>query len=546
MISYVCKYTPVELLRGFGADCAVLDETPESFEVGEREAHANICGFGKAVLQAALGGRADELVLVNCCDVMRRVYDIIVEKGCCKFVFLLDLPHTDSDCQRDRFAREITRLRDEYAVYSGKSFDEKLFHSAFETRAEDPAPYVALLGARTGSSLENTLRAALSVPVKNLTCVGNRSVSLGSLAPLRGDELIRAYAGALLSQLPCRRMEDHSARRALFEDPKLLGAVYHTIKFCDYYGLEYAEAKKICSAPMTKIETDYSLGSEGQLSTRVEAFAETLGCGMNFQKSGGEYFAGVDSGSASTDAVIIDKSGKIVGKSVLPTGGGAQKSASQALDAALADAGLRREQITRVVATGYGRANIGGGDGSVTEISCHAKGAHRLCPAARTVIDIGGQDSKIISIDGDGRVLSFAMNDKCAAGTGRFLEMMARTLGLSLEEMSEAGLKWKNDIVISSTCTVFAESEVVSLVAENRAVSDIVHGLNNSVAAKITALMGRLDGKPQYIMTGGVARNQGVVRAIEDRIGEKLYICPEAQICGALGAALFAGGFEEK
>jgi predicted CoA-substrate-specific enzyme activase len=267
---------------------------------------------------------------------------------------------------------------------------------------------------------------------------------------------------------------------------------------------------------------------------------------MNFQKSGGEYFAGVDSGSASTDAVIIDKSGKIVGKSVLPTGGGAQKSASQALDAALADAGLRREQITRVVATGYGRANIGGGDGSVTEISCHAKGAHRLCPAARTVIDIGGQDSKIISIDGDGKVLSFAMNDKCAAGTGRFLEMMARTLGLSLEEMSEAGLKWKNDIVISSTCTVFAESEVVSLVAENRAVSDIVHGLNNSVAAKITALMGRLDGKPQYIMTGGVARNQGVVRAIEDRIGEKLYICPEAQICGALGAALFAGGFEEK
>ena len=542
MISYVCKYTPVELLRGFGAECAVLDAAPDNFELAEREAHANLCGFGKTVLQAALRGETPELVLVNCCDVMRRVYDILLEKGCCRFLFLLDLPHTDSECQTERFARELARLRDAYAAHSGAAFDEAKFFGAFESPAVDPSPYVAILGARAGRGLEDMLRASLSLPVKNLTCVGNRAVSSSGLGGLSGEALVRAYAHALLSQLPCRRMEDHSARHALFEDPRLLGVVYHTIKFCDYYGLEYAQALNVCRAPMTRIETDCTLQSNGQLSTRIEAFAETLGCGGADAARGGEYFAGVDSGSASTDAVILDKSARILGSSILPTGGGAQKSAAEALDEALRAAGLRRGQIARVVATGYGRANIGGGE-SVTEITCHAIGAHHLCPAARTVIDIGGQDSKIISIDENGRVLSFAMNDKCAAGTGRFLEMMARTLGLSLEEMSAVGLKWKNDIVISSTCTVFAESEVVSLVAQNRAAADIVHGLNNSVAAKITALMGRLGGEPEFIMTGGVARNAGVVHAIEERLGRKLYICEEAQICGALGAALFAGGF---
>ena len=546
MIRYVCKYTPVELLRGFGAECAVLDEAPESLELGERASHPNLCGFGKAVLQAALAGRADELVLVNCCDVMRRIYDVLIQKGCCRFVYLLDLPHTDNDCQRRRFAREIQKLGDAYAATSGQTFDRARFLAAFETPCHGAEPYIALLGARAGSALENRLSAALDAPVRNLTCVGSRAVSPAGLSGAEGDALMAAYAGALLSQLPCRRMEDHAARRALFEDPALLGVVYHTIKFCDYYGLEYAAAQKLCAAPMTRIETDGSAQSEGQLSTRIEAFAETLGRRRAAPApASGDYFAGVDSGSASTDAVIIDRQGQLLGSSILPTGGGARKSAALALDAALLDAGLARSKIARVVATGYGRENIGGGE-SVTEISCHARGAHFLRPGVRTVIDIGGQDSKIIRLDGDGRVLSFAMNDKCAAGTGRFLEMMARTLGLTLEEMSRAGLEWREDLTISSTCTVFAESEVVSLVARNVPTPDIVHGLNKAVAAKVAALLGRLGGEGEYMMTGGVAQNEGVARAIEARLGEKITVCPEAQLCGALGAALFAAGLAEK
>jgi predicted CoA-substrate-specific enzyme activase len=238
--------------------------------------------------------------------------------------------------------------------------------------------------------------------------------------------------------------------------------------------------------------------------------------------------------------VILDQDKTIVASAIVPTGGSARASAEKGLDEALRAARLDRGALLRTVTTGYGRSYIGAPDESITEISCHAKGAHFLYPAARTVIDIGGQDSKAIRIDASGAVRNFVMNDKCAAGTGRFLEMMARTLGLSLEEMSALGLRWKEEIVISSMCTVFAESEVVSLVAQNRAVPDIIHGLNDSVAAKVGALVGRLGLEGGYILTGGVAKNTGVARALENKLDISLYVCDEAQLCGALGAALFA------
>jgi predicted CoA-substrate-specific enzyme activase len=197
-----------------------------------------------------------------------------------------------------------------------------------------------------------------------------------------------------------------------------------------------------------------------------------------------------------------------------------------------------------VVTTGYGRETIGLSDASATEITCHAKGAHFLFPQARTVIDIGGQDSKVIRIDERGNVVNFVMNDKCAAGTGRFLDMMAKTLELTLPEMSELGLAWKNEVTISSMCTVFAESEVVSLVADNTAPEDIIHGLNASVAGKTASLVKRLGGEPAYIMTGGVAQNKGVVKELSDKLGAEVHVPQEAQLCGAIGAALLA--FEER
>ena len=158
----------------------------------------------------------------------------------------------------------------------------------------------------------------------------------------------------------------------------------------------------------------------------------------------------------------------------------------------------------------------------------------------RTIIDIGGQDSKVIRLDDEGNVTDFVMNDKCAAGTGRFIEMMAQSLQLSLEEMSTYGLKWDEDIAISSMCSVFAQSEVVSLIASGQKLEDIVHGINNSLASKVVSLGKRGKLKKEFMMTGGVARNIGVVRAIEDKLEAEVIVPQEPDICGALGAALIA------
>lgn len=207
------------------------------------------------------------------------------------------------------------------------------------------------------------------------------------------------------------------------------------------------------------------------------------------------------------------------------------------------DAHLSKDQLTNVVTTGYGRENIDKNTDSVTEITCHAKGAHYLHPETKTIIDIGGQDSKVIRIDEQGNVENFVMNDKCAAGTGRFLDAQARALNMSLEELSKTGLNWKNDITISSMCTVFAESEVISLVADNVAISDIIHGLNKSVASKTASLVHRIKGEPEFIMTGGVAQNAGVVQCLEQALNAKIYVDDSAQLCGAIGAALI--GLEE-
>ena len=557
MIHYVCKYTPIELFKGFGEECAVLEEMPENFEMSDQIAHANLCGFGKSVIQAVLEGKADQLVLVNCCDSMRRVYDIVASTGKCKFLYMLDLPHEDNECEKIKFAGAIRRLKEAYEAYSRQQFDKERFIRSFTESEKERKPYIGVLGVRVSGVLEDMIQDNIRMKVDNLTCTGGRRLAVlpEEMEIMDEDAMFLAYADALLAQMPCFRMNNSTRRNQLYLDPDLKGIIYHTIKFCDYYGFEYASIKKNIKIPLLKIETDFTSQSAGQLLTRIQAFSETIegsedmdpekGISEEARKkmeSGVYYVAGIDSGSTSTDVVILDQNGKIKSTMIIPTGGGAMMSAEKSLAAAVEKAGIQEEDIVRIVTTGYGRAYIDSGDDSITEITCHAKGAHYLNPNVRTIIDIGGQDIKAISIDEHGAVTNFLMNDKCAAGTGRFLEMMARTLGLSLEEMSVKGLEWKENIVISSMCTVFAESEVVSLVAQNKNVADIIHGLNVSVASKVGALAARLGKKNpgEYMMTGGVAKNQGIINALEEKLGAKLYICDEAQLCGALGAALFA------
>ena len=353
----------------------------------------------------------------------------------------------------------------------------------------------------------------------------------------------------LLGQTPSMRMMVNSGRKRLYNDPNLKGIIYHTVKFCDFYSFEYAQVKQNITVPLLKIESDYTVQSSGQLLTRLEAFAESMNMDnleSGEKKMGKGYFAGIDSGSTSTDVVILNKDGEIVTGIILPTGAGAAMGAERALEEALKQAKLQREDIDAMVTTGYGRTAITDGDKSITEITCHARGAHFLNPEVRTGIDIGGQDSKVIRLDENGAVANFVMNDKCAAGTGRFLEMMARTMEMDLDQMSEAGLTYKEDITISSMCTVFAESEVVSLIAQNKETDDIVHGLNKAVASKTAALAKRVGGEERYMMTGGVSKNKGLVKTLEEKLGTTLVIFDKAQFCGALGAALFAMDMVQK
>lgn len=539
---YICKYTPTELLTALGGECVLLDESPENFDLSDQVAHPNLCGFGKSILQAVLSGGIRELVLVNCCDTIRSAYDILQEYGDLDFLYMLDLLHNQGGCSVDHAKQQLIALAEAYGAYKGTSFDRDAFLSAFHPEQPLTGPHITVLGARMGDDLFQMTQKLLPLPTENSTCVNNRNVAVPDQASEDFDTLMEQYARALLGQIPCMRMTDKSGRKALYNDPGLAGVVYHTVKFCDYYGFEYAQLKEELSVPFLKLESDGTKQSQEQLRTRLEAFAE------GFQTAEAPaagpaakgYYAGIDSGSTTTDVVILDQDKNVKAKVILPTGAGASGGAARALEQALEAAGLKQEDLIATVTTGYGRSVITSGDKSVTEITCHAKGAHYLNPQVRTVIDIGGQDSKVIRLDEQGGVVNFVMNDKCAAGTGRFLEMMARTLELSLEEISKIGLEWSEDITISSMCTVFADSEVVSLVAQNKALPDIVHGLNNSVAARAAALFRRVKGEAVCMMTGGVSHNQGVVKAIEENLGLPLFIHEDAQLCGALGAALFA------
>ena len=254
----------------------------------------------------------------------------------------------------------------------------------------------------------------------------------------------------------------------------------------------------------------------------------------------GQYFAGVDIGSTMTKVVIMNQAtlASVIG----PTGPEHRKLANRVMEEALAKARLPFEDITYVVATGYGRINVPFADKQITEISCHARGVAHLLPEVRTVIDIGGQDSKGIKIK-EGRAVDFVMNDKCAAGTGRFLEVTAEGLGVSLNDMGRLSLEAKKKVEISSTCTVFAAQEVVARLSEGVALPDIIAGLHEAIATRIYGMVRRLKIEREVALTGGGAKNIGLVKAIEDKVGFPVLVPPEPLLTGALGAALLGRDF---
>lgn len=252
--------------------------------------------------------------------------------------------------------------------------------------------------------------------------------------------------------------------------------------------------------------------------------------------------AGVDIGSLTAKTVILDLESNILAYNVIREGIVDQEAAEKSLKKALAAAHLKQEQLAAMVTTGYGRSMVkfGGGGRNVTEITCHARGMHFVIPEARTLIDMGGQDTKAIKMNEKGDVVNFIMNDKCAAGTGRFLEVMAGALKVKLEDMGSLSLQSDNSERISSVCTVFAESEVISLVAQGHLKKDIIAGIHMAVANRVAGMTRNVGVQPPVAMSGGVAKNQGIVKALESALHTQLTLPPEPQIIGALGAALYA------
>lgn len=252
------------------------------------------------------------------------------------------------------------------------------------------------------------------------------------------------------------------------------------------------------------------------------------------------YTGGVDVGSTQTKAVILDEGGRVAGRALLDMETSMVTIAQDAFRAALADAGVEEAQVARIASTGYGRYNVSFGHEQVTEISCHARGAHALFPNTRTVIDMGGQDSKAISVDENGHVLDFVMNDKCAAGTGRFLANAAEVLGLGLGEFGALSAKATHPVKITTVCTVFVESDILSYLALGKKPEDIVRGVHLAIAKRTVSLARRVPLEPAVTLTGGVSRNEGMVAALEEILGVPLQVSPQAHFAGALGAALHA------
>lgn len=256
--------------------------------------------------------------------------------------------------------------------------------------------------------------------------------------------------------------------------------------------------------------------------------------------------AGVDIGSLTAKVVILADN-EIISHNIIATGADTAETSYRVMNNALQGTGLTLEDIQYIVGTGYGRFIIPFSKKNVTEISCHAKGAHWFFPGVRTVLDMGGQDCKVICCDGNGKVTEFLMNDKCAAGCGRSMEVMAGILSVPLEDIGRLSLAIEEEPpAVSSTCTVFAKSEALSLLRKGVSVNRILAAYCDALALRVINLIQRVELKEDFVISGGIAKNMGVVKRIEKRLGIKAHICFEPQIVGALGAALFARGLLEK
>ena len=473
----------------------------------------------------------------------------------------------------------IHALRKVIRKNSGRSTDNTKEH-------ENTIPVIITGSPVSGEQVFRIIEDAGFTIVYNDSCLDTRWLDR-RLEPTVSDNPFKDLSRIYLSRTPCARMHDRKteldAMGARYSR-EVKGIIHFRMPFCDLYGFDLVHLmSNLGKEAVLPIEADGSQQSEGQIKTRVQAFAEMIKSAKQ-REPGGQlnaslpphniwvkgpvksakqrepggpvknrgvsvrrtsvkkerYYCGIDIGSTTVDGVIIDGGGNILCHRIMKTGPRADKASHTMLQQMVNEVSLTIEEIERIVATGYGRESLSFAQDTVTEISCHAKGVRHLLPETRFVVDIGGQDSKVIKIDDTGKVQDFQMNDKCAAGTGRFLEVMAHSLEVDISAMSDLSLEKGEIVPISSVCTVFAESEVISLLGKGYEPSSIVKGIYRSITNRIEGMVRRVGPVEPAAITGGGALNRGLVRHLEERAGLSFTSPDIPQIVGAVGAALYA------
>jgi predicted CoA-substrate-specific enzyme activase len=578
MIYYACSYVPLEILI---ANKQPFKRIKTPMKTESELIHRNLCDYCKTIFQNVMNMDKDDVFIsIDSCDAMRRISDVLKKEAKAKII-TLRLPWKNDLVAVNMYKKELKTLIKELTEYSdngltendlsyGISFFKKIADniwnvhmgsfSALEKQKtvnyaldgqfytpeskkifEDPdKPGLAVIGGFSQPErLIEIVNKAGGRVMLNESCQGIRPFT-GKYSN-EGDNLFNISQRIIQNRLPCGRFYGNygSELNYLLEKFNIDGIIKVQPKFCDFYGFTTEEI----DLPILNVESEFPQTVSGQLLTRMGAFVERIrkkkpGHSRYFSEE--KLFAGIDSGSTTTNVVIIDKNKNILYKETTSTGTNAKQTARSLLEKGLKSLKTSTDSLAYTIATGYGRNIIDFASDTVTEITCHARGARALLSEIRTIIDIGGQDSKSIKLGNDGSVKDFAMNDKCAAGTGRFLEVMSNVLEVNLNEMSVKALNAKRAAAISSMCTVFAESEVVSLLGKGENTSEIAAGLVNSIAKRVAGLYRGIKGEEPVAFTGGVARNDSVKNALEKELNVTLSVPEDPDIVGAYGAALFA------
>ena len=600
-VAYTCSYIPLEIIHAAGYIPVRLSGSPDCCNHEETDLSRNVCPYAHAILNDFRDNRETivGVIVTDSCDAMKKVFDVLHLEG--NQVHLLSVPRKITENAVDYFAGQLkelfrrmceasgteaqpARIADSIALYRELreqleicrvenyfpsyaeyfAFRQKLYHEdpreslkrLGEIMNRPPAgskregiPVITTGSPMPGEGIYSVIEETGFTILINDSCLDTRWDPPEESDISLSEDPFRYLSRLYLDKTPCARMEGRKRElerlEALYPE-QAKGIIHFRMPFCDLYGFDLVHLlDKTGKQAVLPLETDGSAQSEGQIRTRVQAFAEMIEgehhAGQQEKRVNHTetVYCGIDIGSTTVDGVLLDDQGKILNHRIIKTGPGAEKSAWKMYQDMLEASGLSEDSIAAIIATGYGRESLDFAHDTVTEISCHARGILHLLPGTRFVVDIGGQDSKVIKIEGSGNVHDFQMNDKCAAGTGRFLEVMAGALEIDLPQMSEYSRFEGEPVPISSVCTVFAESEVISLLGKGHKAPSIVKGIYTSITNRIEGMVRRVGLEAPAAVTGGGALNRGLIEHLETRLGVRFSTPDTPQIVGAVGAALF-------